>query len=356
MGRTLVAIDLGGSGIRAAQFKTSKGAPAFGKIGFIPLPAGAIEGGEIKDAEAVGSALKELWAQEKFSSKEVVFGIANSSVLVRSMTLDWDTDIDFRTSLKYQPGVAESLPFDVEKATLDFHTLNEYVAAMPDGSTKKVKSILLVAAERDMVDNFVKAIRLAGLHPVRADLTSFALIRSVKPAKIATEATDTVEVIIDMGLDVTNVILHQCGQPRFVRIVSGQAGNRLTKTLADQFNWSLEDAERSKVELGLVGVATADGAQHPAQQIINHVVSSFITEIRTSVDYFLASTPQISSVSRVVLTGGGANIKGLKERIASELRVSVEYGNAADGATASLPEGLTASQMSVTFGLAMGTV
>lgn len=357
MGRTLVAVDLGGSGIRAAQFKTSKGTPAFGKVGFIALPAGAIEGGEVKDVEAVGTALKELWAQEKFSSKQVVFGIANAQVLVRVKTLDWDTDDDFRKSLKYQPGVAEDLSFDVDKANLDFHTLYEYMAPMTDGTEKKVKSVLLVAAESDMVDNFVQAIRHAGLRPVRADLTPFALIRSVKPNVVNPDAADTVEVIIDMGLDVTNVILHQNGQPRFVRIVSGQAGRHLTATLAEQFNWSAEDAERSKVELGLTGGVAVDGTTHPAQQVINHVVSAFITEIRTSIDWFLSSTPQIDSVSRVVLTGGGTNIKGLKERISSELRVPVEYGDATDGAgTPALPDDLTASQMSVAFGLAMGTV
>jgi type IV pilus assembly protein PilM len=356
----MVAVDLGGSGIRAAEFKTGKGAPVIGKVGYIALPPGAIEGGEVKDVEAVGNALKELWSREKFSSKQVVFGIANGNVLVRIKTLEWDVEADFRKSLKYQPGVAEDLSFDVDKANLDFHTLYEYMATMPDGSEKKMKSVLLVAAEKDMVDQFVDAIRAGGLHPVHADLTPFALIRSVNPTAHDDANDETVEVIIDMGLDVTNVILHQNGQPRFVRIVSGQAGRHLTQTLADQFNWSESDSERTKVELGLTGGVSADGQQHPAQQIINHVVSAFITEIRTSIDYFLSSTPQISSVSRVVLTGGGTNIKGLKERIASELRVPVEYGTPTQsveaGKSVVIPEGLSESQLSVAYGLAMGTV
>lgn len=356
----MVAVDLGGSGIRAAQFKPGKGTPVIGKVGHVPLPEGAIEGGEIKDVEAVSTALRQLWSKEKFSSKQVVFGIANGNVLVRIKTLEWDVEADFRKSLKYQPGVAEDLSFDVDKANLDFHTLYEYDATMPDGSEKKMKTILLVAAEKDMVGQFVEAFRDAGLQPFHADLSPFALIRSVNPTETGSATAETVEVIIDMGLDVTNVILHQGGQPRFVRIVSGQAGRHLTRTLAEQFNWSLEDAERTKVELGLTGGVSADGQQHPAQQIINHVVSAFITEIRTSIDYFLSSTPQISSVSRVLLTGGGTNIKGLRERIASELRVPVEYATPGPGLGAEnltdLPEGVTESQLSLVYGLSMGTV
>lgn len=356
----MVAVDLGGSGIRAAQFKTSKNAPVVSKVGYVPLPEGAVEGGEVKDVEAVGNALKELWSKSKFSSKNVVFGIANGNVLVRIKNLDWDVDEDFRKSLKYQPGVAEDLPFDVDQANLDYHTLFEYMMPQADGSQKKMKSILLVAAEKPMVDTFVEAIRHAGLNPVRADLTPFALIRATAAKGTEASSNETVEVIIDMGLDVTNVILHQNGQPRFARIVSGQAGRFLTRTLAEQFAWSLEDAERTKIELGLTGGVASDGAQHPAQQIINHVVSAFILDIRNSIDFFLSSTPQVSSVSRVVLTGGGTNLKGLKERLASELRVPVEYSAptqmVSSGKGATLPEGITESQMSVAYGLATGTV
>lgn len=356
----MVAVDLGGSGIRAAQFKVGKTTPTIVKVGYVPLPEGAVEDGAVKDAEAVGEALKDLWAQEKFSSKNVVFGVATGNVLVRMKTLEWDVEADFRKSLKYQPGVAEDLTFDIDKANLDYHTLYEYTGALPDGTEKKMKAILLVAAEKELVDGFVAAIRHAGLHPVHADLTPFALIRSVTPVAAPVAANDTVEVIIDMGLDVTTVILHQNGQPRFVRMVSGQAGRHLTRMLSEHFSWSIEDAERTKVELGLTGGVSADGSQHPAQQIINHVVSAFIAEIRNSIDYFLDATPQISSVSRAVLSGGGTNIKGLRERITSELRVPVEYATPQQvlptGKSVTVPEGLTESQLSAVYGLAIGTV
>lgn len=356
----MVALDLGGSGIRAVQFTVGKGAPVVEKVGRIALPDGAIVDGEVKDPEVVGDTLKQLWSQEKFSSKQVVFGVANAQVQVRIKTLDWDIDDDFRKSLKYQPGVAEEMSFDVDKANLDYHTLYEYTTPTPEGEERRMKAILLVAAEQEMVDAFVRAIQHAGLHPVACDLTPFALIRSVKPAETDTPAGESVEVIIDMGLDVTNVILHQNGQPRLVRIVARTAGRHLTKRLAEHFTWSEVDAERAKIDLGLTGGTSADGVQHPAQQVINHVASAFITEIRTTIDYFLSSTPQVSEVSRVVLTGGGSNIKGFKERLASELRVQVEFASPAQVVTVGkkvvLPEGLSEADLAVALGLATGMV
>ena len=361
MGRTLVAVDLGGSGIRAAQFTIKKGVPSIKKTGYIALPDGAIEGGEVKDVEAVGDALKALWSQAKFSTKQVVFGVANASVLVRMKTLDWDTDEDFRRALKYQPGVAEDLSFDVDKANLDYHTLDEHMLEAPDGTQKKVKSILLVAAEKTMVDTFVSTLRHAGLRPVAADLTPFALIRSVAPLPPSETPGENVEVIIDMGLDVSTVILHQQGQPRFVRIVTNQAGRHLTTVLSEHFTWSPEDAERTKVELGLKGGVSVDGSQHPAQQVINHIVSAFINEARATIDYFLNNTPQVNEVSRIVLSGGGTRIKGFAERLASELRVPVEYATPSTvvthGKGIALPDGVDDdSQMAVVYGLASGMV
>lgn len=358
-----MAVDLGGSGIRAAQFTVSKGRPVIKKTGYIALPEGTVESGEVKDAEALTAALKELWSQAKFTSKQVVFGLANSDVVVRILTLDWDVEEDFRKSLRYQPGVADALNFDLDQANIDYHPLSEFTMEAEDGSEKKYKAILLVATERSVVDAFVSAIQDAGLRPVAADLTPFALIRAgspVAPAADVVASSESVEVIIDMGLDVSTVILHQHGQPRFVRIVTGQAGRHLTKVLAEHFTWSTADAERSKIELGLTGGVSADGSQHPAQHVVSHVLSAFIDEVRQTINYFLQQSPQVTEVSRIVLSGGGTHAKGFAERLASEIRVPVEYAKpseAVDNSKATLPEGLAhESQMAVAYGLAQGMV
>lgn len=369
MGRTLVAVDLGGSGIRAAQFTVSKGRPVIKKTGYIAIPEGVVDRGEVKDAEALTSALRELWSQSKFSSKQVVFGLANEHVVVKILNLDWDVEDDFRKSLRYHPEVADALTFEVEHANIDYQTLSEFIVPGvvgedgEPGPERKYKTILLVATERSVVDGFVEAFHDAGLKPVAADLTPFALIRAgwpVAPSAEEVSSTESVEVIIDMGVDVVTVILHQQGQPRFVRIVAGQAGRHLTTVLAEHFTWSTADAERTKIELGLTGGVSADGSQHPAQILVSHVLSAFIDEVRQTIQYFLSQAPQVTEVSRIVLSGGGTHAKGFAERLASEIRVPVEYAKpseAVDNSKATLPEGLAhESQMAVTYGLAQGMV
>lgn len=346
----MVAVDVGGYGLRAVQFTPGKNGPAISKIAFTPLPPSAVQGGTVVDSDAVAAALKEMWGRAKFTTKQVVFGVSNQDVIVRQMDLDYDEDGDFRRALRYQ--VADHIPVSVDETNLDFHTLQEYDTTDAEGQERRMKRILLVAAAKEMVDSFVSAFQKAGLQPVKADLDQFALIRSVNPVPSSSE---TAEVIVDIGSDNTIIVIHQGGQPQFTRTVSGQSGKFLTETLSRQFSWTSQEAENSKVQLGLT---TAPGATpHPAQQVIDHVVSQISGVIRNSVEFYISSAPHVTSLSRVVLTGGGSTIAGFAERLASELKVPVEAGrplSVVSGKKTTIPEGISEQQLSVAIGLAMG--
>jgi len=376
MERTVVGLDVGSSGLRAVQLSLGKRGPALRKFAVTELPRGAVRAGVVVDVKAVSQAVRSLWAEGKFSTKEVVFGIANDSVLVREMDLDWMEPDDFRKALDYQ--VADSIPMPVETANLDFHVLGEFDGQGEDGATRPLVRILLVAAARDMADGFVEAVRGAGLRPVKADLVPFALIRATCPGG---SEPDAAEAIIDVGADILNVVVHQGGQPRFVRIVPGLGGNHITSALEEQFGWSYEEAERSKIELGLpvqaqdvhsggadpvhnrVEHRQATGTRltlaHPAQQIIDERVSALVGEVATTLDFFLSSSPEVTHLERVVLSGGGSQMQGLPQRLASELRVPVEELAPLAGVSTGREHAVDAEQerqMAVAVGLCMGVV
>lgn len=370
----MVSLDLGGSQVRAVQFTPGRHRPAVSKVAVAPLPLGAIVGGEVRDAAAVSSALKELWSKEKLRSKKVVFSLANSQVLVRQMELEWLAPDDFRKSLRYQ--AAEYIPMDVDDVTVDYHPLRELDVTDPvTGQTRRMLQVLLVVASNATLDGFLTALSGAGLRAVRAEISPFALVRATAPDQ---EAPRGVEILLDLGAHVANLVIHENGQPRYVRIMSGQGGDGLTQVLADRFRWSREEAERTKVALGMptsqpvgagaglgdtvfggVAASSVPVDEHPAQTVINESVSRLVGEVRQTVDFFLTSGSDIGSLSRVVLTGGGGNLTGLAQRLSSELRVPVVHGNALDhlsvGRGVKVPQGTTPQELSIALGLAMGT-
>lgn len=325
MARTVVGLDIGTSGVRAAEFRLSRRRkPALRKFCTVPLPRDAVRRGVVVDEAVVAEALRTLWAKGKFSTRAVVIGIANEGVLVRQMDLDWMPPADFRKALHYQ--VAEALPVPVDEANLDYHLLEEVeVAGEKDGEVRRVNRILLVAAARDVVDGFVTAAQGAGLRVTRADLLPFALIRA---AAAGPASNQRAEAIVHVGADTTSVVVHRGGRPRFVRMIPSIGSNTITKALQERYSWSWEEAERSKIALGMAAVGEGREAgvlEHPAQQVITEEAHKLVAEVRATLDFFLDSAADSETLCRVMLSGAGSRLGGLSEVFAEQLELPIEW-------------------------------
>jgi len=311
-----VGLDIGTSGVRAAELKLGKGVTSLERFGQVALPSGAVRDGEVIEVAAVGAAIKQLWAQAKFSSKRVVVGVANQKVVVRQVDLPWLPVQELRTSLSFQ--VQDYIPMPVDQAILDFHPLEEFTS---ESGTRMLR-VLLVAASRDMVRNALAAVEQAGLRPTMVDLTSFAVLRSqvTAGAGLAVES----EALIDIGASVTNIVVHQGGVPRFVRILL-MGGGDITDAVAERMGVPAEQAETFKQGTGLAAIpAQADA--HPAVRAIESTCAAFVEEVRGSLDYYMAQ-PGSARVSRVVLSGGGSRLSGLTGRLSGATRLPVEVAS-----------------------------
>ncbi len=328
--RKVVCLDVGSSGLRAAQFSL-RSSPVGGKVcrldryAAVELPPGAVTGGVVTDPAAVGKALRALWSSGRFSTKRVVFGLANDRVLVRQLDLDWMEPADFRKALAYS--VADQIPMSVDEANLDFHVLED-IPAGPDLDADRQLRILLVAAASEMVDTFLTALAEADLTPVKAELAPFALIRAAAPSPTAEGGSDSAEAIVDIGAETLTVVVHANGQPRFVRTVAQLGGRAITGELQQKFGWSYEEAEAAKAQYGLPRPRAAGddekvALEHPAQQAIEERVTAVVAEVRTTLNFFLSAGTGVRSLSRIVLTGGGSRLHGLPERIAQAMSAEV---------------------------------
>ena len=315
-GRSAIGLDIGTSGVRAAELSFGKGQVTLEKFGQVALPEGAVRDGEVVDPDAVAAAIRQLWAHTKFSGKKVVVGVANQKVVVRQVDLPWQQTDDLKKSLAFQ--VQDFIPMPVEQAVLDFHPLEE----LNDDKGTRLLRGLLVAASRDMVLGSIEAVQKAGLSAQMVDLTSFAVIRALSDSDHLGLGS-SVDALVDVGARVTNIVVHQGGVPRFVRILL-MGGQDVTDAVAERMGVPYAQAEALKQQLGLNGGEGLDA--QAATRVIDATAAAFIDEIRGSLDYYLASTGS-SPISRLVLTGGGARLAGLAQRLQAATRVPVEQGN-----------------------------
>ncbi|HET9312133.1 MAG TPA: type IV pilus assembly protein PilM [Actinomycetota bacterium] len=333
MAKGRVGLDIGSTAVRAVELAGGD-PPTIVKAAQVPLGAGAVENGEVKDPELVAAALRELWERGGFKTRQVNMGVGNQRVVVREIALPYLPEKELKASLGFQ--VQEFIPMSVDEAVLDYDPIGEFEQA-----DRKMLRMLLVAAQRQMVDQVVAAAAGAKLEPVGLDLVPFALVRSVGTTGVGMDLEDEGdEAVIDVGAHVTNIVVHARGTVRFVRILPS-GGRDVTLAIARGIGVDDEVAERLKrgedVEIeepdeDIGRPDRPDGPARPARPDVGRVreiamqrAGTFVDEIRSSLEFYTAQA-QGARIARVLVTGGGSKLEGFLELLRQRIPVQVDVG------------------------------
>ena len=318
MAQNVVGLDIGTHAVRAAQLARGRGGDAtLTKFGQVTLPVGAVRDGELVDIPAVSAAIKRLWSEVGFTTRRVIIGAGNQRVVVRQADLPEMSDEDLRSALQFE--AQELIPIPIDEAILDFQILHPIPNPDPDGDP--LMRVLLVAAHRDMVQSLVAAAEWAGLGLELVDVVPFALIRAVGAleAPLTEDAVRGTEAIVSIGAGVTNVVVHEAGVPRFVRILLS-GGAALTDAIAEDLEVDVDTAEDLKRR---ADVASVDTLESRAGRIVGDRLTPLVDDIRGSLDFYLAQ-PESAPIGRVLVTGGATRTTGLVQSLEAQLRLPVE--------------------------------
>jgi len=188
----------------------------------------------------------------------------------------------------------------VNEVNLDFQILNS-------GSGEGQMEVLLVAAKKDLVDDYVQVIREAGLVPAAIDVAAFAVENAfeanydVRP--------DEVVALVNIGAQVVNINIISNGAPAFTRDIT-TAGNQYTEEIQKALSISFDEAERIKLG-GRRSENSQEVVPQEVEQAMRTVTEMVIGEISRSLDFFSATSAD-SRIERIVLCGGGASVAGLQ--------------------------------------------
>jgi type IV pilus assembly protein PilM len=167
----LVGLDIQPGFVAAVQAQVN-GTIMAERAAALPLAADTVRDGEVADEGALSDVLRELFADSGLG-KRVRVGVANQRTVLRTLELPPLTDQkELAAAVSFQ--AQEQVPMPLSNAVLDFHPLG--IIDTPAGPRQRV---VLVAAQRDMVERLIAAVRGAGLTPEGVDLSAFALIRSL---------------------------------------------------------------------------------------------------------------------------------------------------------------------------------
>jgi type IV pilus assembly protein PilM len=205
----LVGLDIQPGYIAAVQAKVN-GSIVVEHAAGVSLPGDTVREGEVLDEQVLTEALRELFSDGRLG-KRVRLGIANQRTVLRTLDLPPVTDRkELAAAVRFQ--AEDQVPMPLGNAVLDFQSLG--MIDTPSGQRQRV---IVVAAQRDMVERLVGAVRAAGLRPEGVDLSAFALIRSLyRPSP---EGEGRVLYLNVGGL--TNMAIADGTICRFTRVVGG---------------------------------------------------------------------------------------------------------------------------------------
>jgi|HubBroStandDraft_2_1064218.scaffolds.fasta_scaffold00113_31 type IV pilus assembly protein PilM len=228
-GEELVGLDIQPGFVAAVQARVN-GSILAERVAALPLPADSMRDGEVMDEDAVSETLRELFDGTGLS-KHVRVGVANQRTVLRTLELPPVTDQkELAAAVNFQ--AQDQVPMPLNNAVMDFHPLG--IVDTPAGPRQRV---VLVAAQRDMIERLLTAVRRAGLTAKGVDLSAFALIRALY--RRDPEQTGRVLYLNVDGL--TNLAIAEGTVCRFTRVVgSGLEG--MAGELAERRSIALSEA------------------------------------------------------------------------------------------------------------------
>jgi len=305
----LVGLDIGSRTIKAAEMVESKKGRSVRRFGMTDIAPGLIEDGSINDPETVAESIRQLFKIYNLKEQNVAISIGGYSVIVKKISVQTMEEEKLQESISFE--AEQYIPFDIKDVNLDFQILG------PNETNPNQMNVFLVAAKKEMVNDYINLVNLAGLNPCIIDVEAFALQNVFE---INYDIKDENVALIDIGASKTSLNILKGNSSVFMRDVSlgcGQINQKITSLV----DCSFEESEAIKL-----GDEPDKLPEEDLKEIITGVVSDWCTEIRRALDFFYSTYPD-DQIKRIMLSGGGGNISEFRDLLAAEASAEVETIN-----------------------------
>ena len=305
----LVGLDIGSRTIKAAEIVESKKGRIIKRFGMADIQPGLIEDGAINEPEEVAEAIRGLFKSYNLREKNVAISIGGYSVIVKKINVQTMAEDQLQETIHFE--AEQYIPFDISDVNLDFQILG------PNENNPNQMNVFLVAAKKEMVNDYINLVGLAGLNPCIIDVEAFALQNIFE---INYDLKDENIALIDIGASKTSLNILKGSNSVFMRDVSLGCA-QINQKIISLVNCSFEESETVKL-----GGQTDKISDEDLKQIITGVVADWCTEIRRALDFFYSTYPD-DQIKRIVLSGGGGNIADFRQLLAAEASAEVETIN-----------------------------
>ena len=338
-----IGVEIGTSSIKVVVLKAGS-PPILQHAVTTPTPIGSMRDGLVVEPQAVANELKNLLAQHRITTRQVVTTVPNQSAVTRNIMVPKMERKELKDAIKWE--AERYIPYPIDEVSLDFDLLDDPTTIPDDGQME----VVIAAAPTEAVARVIEVMQLAGLDPVVIDLKSFAVLRALrgnllgehltKSTLTGTNYTEAGEValVLEIGASSSVISLVRGDRVLMARNI-GVAADDFTTALQKAFDLDFSAAEEVKVGYATATTPTEDEEDllnfdlsreqySPARvfEVIRPVLGDLITEIRRSLEFYRVQSGDVV-IDRTFLAGGGAKMRGLAAAISDALGFRVEVAS-----------------------------
>lgn len=272
------------------------------------LPEGVVSSGVIKDEARLTEALRAVRQKMPHvagvhaalpEEPAFVFGMAVPAGASRREIFDL-IGFEFEQRVPIQP-IAAVYDFDL--------------IPQQEGEPREIGVSVF---PRELAESYGHCFSSAGFLLFSLELEPRAIARAV----VSEREQHTVALLVDFGAKRSGLSVLKCGVPIFTSTVDIGV-DRIDRALSEQLHLSEEEIEPWKNEHGLV---PSEG-EKSGIEALSGAASALGSEVARHFNYWDTRRNErgerVSPVTSVLLTGGGANLKGLGDYIAGRVQADV---------------------------------
>lgn len=281
------------------------------------IPSGIIKEGKIQKKDDLIKIIKEAVKKvegKKLKTKYVVCSLPEQHAFVKVIQLPKMKLTEAREAVKWE--AEANIPISIEEVYLDWE-LVEPVANHLDHL-----DILINAVPKTLVNDYVEVLKKASLRPIALEVESMGTTRSLIKGQVGRKPI----LIVDLGANRTSFIIFSGYAIRFTTSIS-ISNRQMIGAIAKSLRMTNEEAWKLKVRVGLSGKKGNE-----VLTILLPTLNSLVQRIKEYIVFHREhATPHehgsAGEISKILLCGGGANLRGLPQFLSERLKIPSVCGN-----------------------------
>ncbi len=315
----IFAIDIDDLFLRIVKLKKRRNGFVLVSFNEVQIKAGIVKEGTIQDQESLVKIIQlacKTVKGEKLNTRYVIFSLPEEKSFSQIIQMPNMTEKELVSAVPYE---AENyIPLPIDKVYLDFQVINLHKDKLNH------LDLLVNVMPKPIVDSYVSCLKKASLTPCVLEIESQAITRALIKRGESTLPT----IFIDFGQTKTSLVIFSDNSIRFTSSMP-ISSEQLTNAICESLKVNFSKAEELKVKYGLTKETVK---KHNIQEAILPILNDLVAQIKKYISFYHghASHEYSSSggaIQKIILCGGGANLKGLSDFLSEELKIDVKIGD-----------------------------